>query len=379
MPTVRLAVATAFPAEPRSPRGGVEAVSVVLVHALARHRDLEVHVVTADATCALPTVTTWEGATIHRVPWPARRVLAGATGDAGRTVRRYVEALEPDVVHAHDTYGIMLADLPGPRVLTIHGFIYADTAVSAEPFAWIRSKVWQRVETGAWAKFPHIVSISPYVRQRLAGRTRGLVHDIDNPIAEAFFDAVRRDQGPRIFCAASIGPRKNTLGLVEAFGVLAAGGVEATLCLAGPRPLPSYAQQVERRVAALGLTDRVEMRPSLSTEQVREELTRTSVLALVSLEENAPLTVQEAMAAGVPVVASNRCGMPYQVAEGESGYLVDPLDPQDIARRLRELLGNAAQREAFGRRGRQLALERYHPEQVAVQTRDVYARALSGA
>ncbi len=376
---VRLAVATAFPAEPRSPRGGVEAVSVVLVHALARRRDLEVHVVTADAACATPTVTTWEGATIHRLPWGARRMLAGATGEAGRLVRRQVEALKPDVVHAHDTYGIMLADLPGPRVLTIHGFIHADTAVSGERFAWIRSRLWQRVETQAWARFPHIVSISPYVRERLAGRARGMVHDIDNPIAETFFEAVPREEQPRIFCAASIGPRKNTLGLVEAFGVLVGQGVDATLCLAGPRPLPSYAQEVENRVAALGLTDRVEMLPSLPTEHVRRELARTSVLALVSLEENAPLTVQEAMAAGVPVVASNRCGMPYQVADGESGYLVDPLDPHDIARRLGELLGNAPLREAFGRRGRELALARYHPDAVAARTRDVYAQAAAGA
>jgi glycosyltransferase involved in cell wall biosynthesis len=377
MPMVRIVVATTFPVDPGAPRGGVEAVSVVLVHALARHRDLDVHVVTADAASQQPSVATWEGATIHRLPWRARRMLSGATGEAGRLVREQVAALRPDVVHAHDTYGIMLADLDLPRVLTIHGFIYADTRVSGERFAWIRSKVWQRIETAAWARYPHVISISPYVTARLDGVAPGAVHAIDNPIAEMFFDTARRETAGRIFCAASIGPRKNTLGLVDAFAALVARGVDATLHVAGPRPLASYAEAVEQRVAALGLADRVRLLPSLPTDQVRDELSRASVLALVSLEENAPLTVQEAMAAGVPVVASDRCGMPFQVADGESGFLVDPADTGAIASAFERLLRDAAMREAFGRRGRELARDRYHPDVVAARTRAVYEAAFS--
>lgn len=86
--------------------------------------------------------------------------------------------------------------------------------------------------------------------------------------------------------------------------------------------------------------------------------------------------IEEAMAAEVPVVTSNRCGMPYMVRDGESGFLVDPHDPHDIARRLRQLLGDDALRYAMGAKGREIALDRFHPAKVAARTREVYRRAI---
>lgn len=86
--------------------------------------------------------------------------------------------------------------------------------------------------------------------------------------------------------------------------------------------------------------------------------------------------IEEAMAAGVPVVTSNRCGMPYMVTDGETGYLVDPADPDDIAARLGLLLNHDNLRAAHGARARQIARERFHPVAVALRTREVYRRAL---
>jgi glycosyltransferase involved in cell wall biosynthesis len=85
--------------------------------------------------------------------------------------------------------------------------------------------------------------------------------------------------------------------------------------------------------------------------------------------------IEEAMAVGVPVVASNRCGMPYMVRHGETGYLVDPLDPEAIAGRLGQLLVDAGLRERMGEASRLLARERYHPAAVAARTRQVYFEA----
>src|SRR5262249_37215792 len=105
------------------------------------------------------------------------------------------------------------------------------------------------------------------------------------------------------------------------------------------------------------------------------ELSAASVAALVSVEENAPLAVQEAMAVGVPVVTSNRCGMPYQVADGETGFLVDPLDGQDVAVRLEQLLPGRALRQALGARAETVAQHWFHRGVVARRTREVYERA----
>jgi glycosyltransferase involved in cell wall biosynthesis len=112
---------------------------------------------------------------------------------------------------------------------------------------------------------------------------------------------------------------------------------------------------------------------------VAAELSRASVFALVSREENSPLGIEEAMAAGVPVVTSNRCGMPYMVRDGTTGYLVDPEDPDDIAARLVELLGDPEHGRRMGERGRAVARERFHPDEVALRTRSVYGRAADRA
>jgi hypothetical protein len=107
-------------------------------------------------------------------------------------VQAYLETLRPDVIHAHDVYGLMVKGLATPRVFTIHGFIYADTLVSGSRLARPRGWLWYWIETRGWADQPHIVSISPYVRERLHGIARGVIHDIENPIAPEFFHVERR-------------------------------------------------------------------------------------------------------------------------------------------------------------------------------------------
>jgi glycosyltransferase involved in cell wall biosynthesis len=361
--------------DPGSPRGGVEAVSVTLTAALAKFPDLELHVVTGDPETSAPSRASWHGATIHRLPWRGRRMLTAAIGPMRRQIADYVTALSPDVVHAHDVYGLMVQGLPIPRVLTIHGFIYGDTLISGQSWAWVRSRFWRHFETAGWADQPHIISISPYVRERLAGIATGVIHDIDNPIAESFFHLPRHERKGTVFSAAAVCQRKNTLVLVEAFARLVRAGVATTLRLAGPVTEALYGEQVRERIRAHGLEDRVALLGQISSTQIGNELTAASVFALVSLEENSPMGIEEAMAASVPVVTSNRCGMPYMVRGGETGFLVNPNDPSDIADRLSELLADDARRAAMGTRSRDLARDRFHPERVASRTRDVYRRA----
>ena len=82
--------------------------------------------------------------------------------------------------------------------------------------------------------------------------------------------------------------------------------------------------------------------------------------------------IEEAMAAGVPVVTSNRCGMPYMVRHGESGFLVDPVSPEDIACRLGMLLNDEHARLTMSSNAHATAQQRFHPDAVCRRTRQVY-------
>lgn len=375
---MKVCIVTAFPADPARPHGGVEAVSVTLVAALAARPGLRVDVITADRRLSGPSVGQWNGVTVHRLPWRGRWTLTSALGAAGREVRAVLSALGPDVVHAHDTFGLMTRGLPCPRVLTIHGFIHGDTKVAARRLAGPRAALWRRVEHRTWADFPHIIAISPYVRERLTGIAGGVIHDIDNPVGLDFFDIPRRDAAPVVFSAAVVSRRKNTLALVEAAALLRRAGVMFEMRLAGPIVEPEYGRRVAERITALGLDEHVFNLGPISSASVQEELSRARLFALVSREENSPLGIEEAMAAGVPVVTSNRCGMPYMVRDGETGFLVNPEDPVDIARRLTVVLNDADRRATMSQRARAVARDRFHPDRVAERTVAVYDRAAGG-
>lgn len=369
---MKIAIATHFPKVPEVPHGGVEAVSVNLVKALAAHGDLDIHVITLDSGLQTSDVFPWHGVTMHRLPGREGSALINAIGEGRRQVSQYLTNLAPDIVHAHDTYGLMVKGLPIPRVFTIHGFIYSDTLLSKKRWAWMRSRIWQFIETSGWADQPHIISISPYVRERLSGIATGVIHDIDNPISESFFHIERKERKGVIFSAAVISQRKNTLNLVKAFKILLDEGHDAELRLAGTVVEQQYGELVRDYISQMGLGKKVAMLGQLNAGQIHEELSIASIFALVSLEEGSPMGIEEAMAARVPVVTSNRCGMPYMVRHGESGYLVNPLGIADIARRLKNILEDNELLDSMGKRAHAIALDRFHPTVVAKRTKEVY-------
>lgn len=373
---MKVAFVTGFPRDPAAPQGGVEAVSVNLVASLALLPDMDIHVVSLDSQLRSSATAGFGRARVYRLPARKGSTLLNATITGRRTVCNFLRKLKPDVVHSHDTYGLMVKGLAMPRVFTIHGFIHADTLVSGSKLPKLRSRVWKLIETAGWADQPHIIAISPYVRERVSGIAKGVIHDIENPVSESFFN-LKRNEDPRIiFSSAVISPRKNTLALIDAFKIVADEGRHLQLRLAGRIADPGYGRRVEERIQAMNIRPKVSLLGEISSERVRSELSRSAVYALVSLEENAPMGIEEAMAAGVPVLASNRCGMPFMVRHGETGFLVDPEDKYDIAARLRLLLDSQSLRETMAVRARTHALERYHPQKVALRTRDVYEEAI---
>ena len=376
-PNMRIALTTWFPRNPSTPRGGVEAVSVNLAQALARIAGTEVHVVTFDDEVKIYGQSEWAGASIHRLPRPMGSLLGFSRGEGRRRLQEFLRELRPDVVHAHDTFGIMTCGLHLPRVFTIHGFIHEDTRLQGRWKDCLRAALWKREELATWAQQPHIISISPYVRERLRGIARGVIHDIENPIDAACFEIQRNEEPGRVFSAAVICRRKNQRSLVEAVAQLDPGS-GVNLRLAGPVGEADYGESLEAAIQNHGLRQRVDLYGSLSGPAVREELAKAAVFALTSFEEGAPMGIAEAMAAGIPILTSNRCGMPYMVRHGETGFLVDPNDIHDIARNLNRLLADSALRKRMGEMARTRALEGFHPDRVALRTMAVYEMAIAG-
>ena len=370
---MRVALISRLPQDYDQPRGGIETVTLALTRTLASMDDLDVHVVTLERGRQVCSISHGLGATIHRLPgsrWPQMVDILAGPGRA--RLRAYIEQLAPDIVHIHETYGLGIGELPVPKVFTVHGFDHANLPAEKRALTWLRAPLWRRIEAWGLARQRHIISITPYVRQHIEPLTNARIYDIDNPIDPACFDMPEQKVAGRVFFAGWISNRKNPIVLIRAFAQVVRAGVDATLHLAGEANDPAYAQQLHTAIAELGLDERVRLLGRIDHGEIRRELSEAAVFALPARQENAPMAISEALAAGVPVVSSNVCGMPFMVQDGETGFLVGPDDVDGLTGHLKRLLTDDDLRRRMGVAARSAARERWHPDSVARKTRAVY-------
>src|SRR6185295_16529102 len=156
-------------------------------------------------------------------------------------------------------------------------------------------------------------------------------------------------QRPLIVCVARLSPEKGHAGLLQAFGRLVAAGFDADLELLGDGPDRA---RIEEQIRVLGLSERVQLRGQVSEDQVMEALSRATVLVLASFMEGLPVTLMEALALGVPVIAPCVAGIPELVEHGVSGLTFPPGDWDRLAQVLRELLADPALQQRLARKVR---------------------------
>lgn len=133
--------------------------------------------------------------------------------------------------------------------------------------------------------------------------------------------------------------------LVAAVARLPKGRVH--LRVFGDGPLRS---ELEAQTAALGIDTVVEFAGEVP--DVRPRLQDADVFVLASLSEGMPVSILEAMAAGLPVVASGVPGLDEVVVDGQTGFLTPPGDAAALAARLGQLVDDSSLRNALGKAGR---------------------------
>jgi len=180
-------------------------------------------------------------------------------------------------------------------------------------------------------------------------------------LAEGAGDALP-DPPPLLF-VGRLRIRKGVEILLEALRELADAGLPGTAWIAGDG---EHRAALERRASVLGLgDDRVRFLGRVSAAEVRGLLARSAALVVPSTYEGMPLVVLEAMESGCPVIASRVSGIPEVVVDGESGWLVAPEDPTELARVLSEALADPAERRRRGVAGRERVDARFRPERAA--------------
>ena len=137
-----------------------------------------------------------------------------------------------------------------------------------------------------------------------------------------------KEQIKRLFCAARLSPEKGLTFAVEALKLLLDKGYDLELRLGGDGPSKAHLQALTKQ---LGIADRVKFLGFLTEEEVISELHAADLFVLPSFVEGVPVSAMEAMAVGVPVVATNIAGTYELIENGETGILIRPSDAQALA------------------------------------------------
>jgi glycosyltransferase involved in cell wall biosynthesis len=177
-------------------------------------------------------------------------------------------------------------------------------------------------------------------------------------------------RAPYVLFAGTLEPRKNLVRLVRAYRRVAATGLPHALVLAGP--LGWHHEALMREIALQGPGDIVMTGP-LSAEDLDAVYRAADVFAYPSLYEGFGLPVVEAMARGVPTVASTTSSVP-EVA-GDAALGVNPRSVREIAKAIETILTDTDLAERLASRGRAQA-ERFSWDETARLTLEVYERVL---
>jgi glycosyltransferase involved in cell wall biosynthesis len=294
-----------------------------------------------------------------------------------RATRKKLREIQPELVHGQGTerecsLGAIFSGFP--NVLTIHGNMRLVARVNGAPlftYHWLAA----RLEAFSLPRTHGVVCITNYTRAAVASLTPK-TWVVPNAVDAGFFDVRPEINGlepPVILCVGAIGLRKNQNAFIRALDPLAARKKLRLVFLGAGLPNAPYVREF---FGLLGTRPWCEHHGFVDRGQLKDWLRGATLLALPSLEDNCPMTVLEAAAAGVPVVAANVGGVPDLVADGKTGLLCDPLDATSMAGAVEKILAQPELARALAAEANRCAHERFYPAVIARRHLEIYREVL---
>ncbi len=269
-------------------------------------------------------------------------------------IRKYLVDEEIDILHTHSTEAGIIGRWAGalaniPVILhEIHGDpITEDRNSALNYFIWITEWLSAIFTT-------RIIAKSKRIRERYLNRNIGnagqyelIYHGVDT---SEFQEAASRHGGSylskdkaRLLFVGRLADGKGLFDLLEAVARIDKADFE--LNIAGEGRLEA---ELRNEISRLDLEDTVNLLGY--RDDIPKLMAQSDVLVLPSYREGTPRVITEALAAGTPVVATNIAGIPEQVDDGKTGYLVEPGDINALKARLQILLEDDNLIQKFGNR-----------------------------
>jgi len=288
-------------------------------------------------------------------------------------IYRWIRHLRPTILHT----SLFHANLPGRILGRLAG---VPVVICSERTMAMESEWRYRLNRWTIGLVDRVTVVSAQVRDFCtahiglpAGKLVLIPNGVELPPAPlASRQEVRAELGlplnaPVAGAVSRLDPVKGVCFLIQALARL--DGVR--LAIAGDGPERAALEALAERLGVAGRVHWLGQRGD-----VQRLLPAFDLFVQPSLHEGLPNTVLEAMAAGLPVVATGVGGTPEAVVDGVTGLLVGPGDPEMLARAISRLLDDPATRQAMGQAGRERVVQHFTVERMVAQIETLYEQLL---
>jgi glycosyltransferase involved in cell wall biosynthesis len=356
---------------------------VNLADAIAPRDDIDLHLITASSVVDRGATVRRNGIAYHVVrhafpctcrgfPPYLRLDLWSRYAFLRRDVARLLRRLRPDLIHVHGTeygYGLAALDTGLPTIVSIQGIVSCVARLSPTMECRLQAPIERHIIRNARYFGSRTAWATAFIRS-LNGTAK--VYDLPEAIADVFFRAGGGSRGHSdILMVGYVERLKGIEEALEAMRVVLAACPAARLRVVGAGR-PGYLAQLRRRAESTGIGGSVDWLGFKSATEIAALHARSALLIHPSHLDNSPNSVAEAMASGLPVIASNVGGIPSLVQHDVTGLLVAPRSPRALAEAAIALLRDEPRRRRLAGRAMEVATERYLPAGVAAQTLRVY-------
>ncbi|MCL6442251.1 MAG: glycosyltransferase family 4 protein [Alicyclobacillus sp.] len=311
----------------------------------------------------------------HGIPYHALRHLVRPIRPikdyfAWREMVNVLQGIKPDIVATHSSKAGWLGRLAGrslriPATFTVHGWSFTDGV----PI--MQRKLYSLAERLIMPATTHCITVSDY------DRNLALTHKVAPPnklttIHNGVPDIplhLRANPGlspVKMVMVARLEPQKDHALLLKA--LVAVHDMPWDLKLVGDGPLRPHVEEAARE---LGLRDRIHFVGA--SNDVPHILRDSQLFLLISKWEGLPISILEAMRAGLPVVASDVGGVSEAVKDGVTGYIVPRGEVNILAERIRRLILSPTLRKEMGDAGRLRYESNFHIATMIEKTLHVYS------
>ncbi len=365
-------------------RGGVESAVINLLTGLSELR-INIRVISLSAGLKDKVTKRFsENVSIHYIPDRfIKNILFDYLIHGRREIKNIIDSFQPDIIHIQGT-GPQLMLLKHKNanniIVTQHGIMKEEKKYQLGLKNKIKFGFKSIIESIYLKRIKSLIFISNYNKNILTNKQlKNILNtkNIPNPINPIFFNFQNgTKKANRIIYIGAINKRKGLINLLKAIQILKKKNIDFHLDVIGGYTNNSYQNLINTYLSSHFIKPNIKFHGWKSQKYIRKIMTENTIFALPSYQETLPVSIAEAMATGLVVVANNVGGISEMIINDKTGFLYGDNDIKELSYILEKLHYDKKLIQLVSSNAKLYAKQLYCPEYVAKSTYNFYQKVL---